>query len=304
MAKSKNGKVMSGYSANTEAQALHVLGQLSGAIEGLVPGAGRRSLTALQQGRMTGGGLPDSHCCAVLPTHCFRTVSQRSLSTPVNFTSAQVAGPPNLPATTDILSGLLTAPGQGALPGLVANGPGIIFNDANVQAQRARIYDLVLIAVRAKVTVTLVDATPNVTQTSLCADELQTRIEEIVSEYTQLKIYHTADRNDPWVDSTPLKYFMRENDEFLPVPPVKWIDRDPAMELNVRGSDFGIGAGALPSFVSSIHDFDGTLNILVESLFIPDPTVCRDYWPGELCARDMIGNTANYKGGIPTAKRA
>ena len=296
---SKSGMSLAG---NYEQQALHVLGQLSGAIEGLTPAGPRRVLHPLQQGRFTtGNGMPDSHCCAVVPTHCFRTVSQRSLSTPVNFTSQQQSGPPNIPSGTDLYAALINS-AQGALPGVTAAGPGIIFNNANVQDERARIYDLVLIGIRAVVTATIVDATPSATQTSLCADELQSRVEEITSEYVTLKVYHTADRNDPWIDETPLKYFMRENDEFLPVPPVKWIDRDPAMELGIRNSDFGANAGAIPAFSSSVHDFDGTLNILVESLFIPDPDSCGPYWPGELCAKDMVANTKGYKGGIPSAK--
>ena len=63
-----------------DAQALQVMGQLSGAIEGLIPQQGRRPIHPLQQNAIGAGGAPDLNCCAVVPTHCFRTVSQRSLS--------------------------------------------------------------------------------------------------------------------------------------------------------------------------------------------------------------------------------
>lgn len=285
-----------------DAQALQVMGQLSGAIEGLIPQQGRRPIHPLQQNAIGAGGAPDLNCCAVVPTHCFRTVSQRSLSTPVKWNSDPITIIPG----NNFLTSLLTGAG-GAMFGAVLNGAGIVFNDANVQLQRQRVYELVLIAVRARVDITLMDATDIATQTDVNLGKLAKQLSRLASEYINLRIYHTADRNDPWVDDTPLTYFWRENHEFLPVAPVRWIDRDPAMELRLRGADFQAGVftavGGLPQQLSS-RDVLAACTIVVESLFIPDPDVCGAYWPGELCPPDNIGNRPNFPGfAIPTAKK-
>jgi hypothetical protein len=289
----KNG--MAAYKSALETQVL----------EGLVTG----DLGVLQPGRGGPSGASDGNklCeCAINPTHCYRTVSQRSLSVPTRFLSQQRV----IPAGNNFFADLFNSAAGAFGTTLTANGPGVIFNDANVNTERRRIYDMVMIALRASINVKMSDATA-VAAGAIDVSSLQTQIEEFAAEYIGFKIYHSADRADPWVDTTQLKYILRPNGgdqgpggPYLLVPPVKWIDRDPAMELVMVGAEKGGAAGSEPWLESNVRDFDGTASITIDALFVPDPDVCPDLWPGKLCPKENIANTPYYTGKIQSAKRA
>jgi len=259
---------------------------------------------ALQEGRRSRG---DEFCeCVVNPTHCFRTVSQRSLNVPTTFASAIIVTP-NIPAG-GLIFGSLFLGVTGCLGGQLSGGPGLVFNDANVQAQRQRINQLVLYAIRAEVTVTLIDASP-VAAGAIDVSTIQSRVEAMAYDYLALKVYHTADRNDPWIDNTNLGYFHRPKGVFLPIPPVKWIERDPAMEILVTSPTFTAGVNIAPGaantapLLPSPRDLNASATVVVECLFAPDPEVCPEIWAGMLCPPGEIGNTPGYTGHILTAKR-
>jgi hypothetical protein len=284
---------MSGYKSNLEVQVL----------EGLVTG----DLAVLQQGRTYPGGPVDGNklCeCAINPTHCFRTVSQRQLSVATRFLSDRRA----IAAGDDIFSTLFNS-ASGALGAIAVNGPGVIFNDANDNVERRRIYDMVLIAMRASIDVQLTDAFAPAAG-SIDIASLQDSVEAFAAEYLSFKVYHSADRADPFVDSTQLKYILRPRggdrgagSPYLLVPPVKWIDRDPAMEILVSGAEKGAAAGAAPTLQNTVRDMDGTASITIDCLFVPDPEVCPDLWPGQLCPKESIANTPWYTGKIQSARR-
>jgi len=288
-------------------QEQHILQQA----EGVISGVQAMMAKPVQQGRVYPGGVrvngKDLCDCAINPTHCYRTVSQRSLSVPTRFLSA-IAAVPNLPAAADIFAALFYGTASAALGLQVPGTPGVIFNDANVQLQRQRVYNLVLLAIRANVTVLLSDAEP-VAVGAINVSTLQSRLEELAMEYINLKVYHSSDRNDPWIDNTNLQFFQREPGDYQLVPPVMWIDRDPAMELNIAVAEGGVagagsGFGTAPVYTLPLRDLEGVASVTVECLFIPDPYSCPDLWPGQLCPRDMIGNTPDYSGNIISAKRA
>jgi len=250
--------------------------------------------------RPRGSGLCE---CVANPTHCFRTVSQRSLNVPTTFASNFVAvlGP-----GTDIFASLF-ASATGCLGVQASGGPGVIFNNANNQAQRQRINQLVLYAIRAEVVVELMDAEP-VAAGSIDVSTVQRRLEDIAYSYLALKVYHTSDRNDPWIDNTSLGYFQRPRGDFLPIPPVKWIERDPAMEILISSPSFvaGVpnapGAGTPPPFITP-RNIEAQASVLIECLFAPDADVCPEIWAGVLCPPNEIGNTPEYEGQIVTARR-
>ena len=284
----KNG--LSGYKQNLEVQVL----------EGLVNG----DLGVMQQGRTYPGRVKgvdgNSLCeCAINPTHCFRTVSQRQLSVPTRFLSEHKA----IPAGDDMFDNLFTST-TGALGDLTpGSGRGVVFNDANVNQERRRIYDMVLIAMRASIDVSIVDAFSPAAG-SIDVATLQQNVANFAAEYISFKLYHSADRQDPFVDSTQLAYILRPRGNYLLVPPIKWIDRDPAMELIVDVAEFGGNQGNAPEMINTLRDLEGEASVTIDCLFVPDPEICPDLWPGELCPRDRIANTPYYSGRIQSARRA
>lgn len=277
-----------------------ILAQMGGIMQGLqamMPPGGPKPL---QQGRVINGAMPDGAdvCgCAINPTHCFRTVSQRSLNVPTRFLSEDLS----IAAGDDLFDTLFTSI-NGALGDITpGSGSGVVFNSANgAQAERARVYDLVLIAVRSDITVLLDDATA-VGAGAIDVSAVQSRLEELANEFIALKVFHASDPADPWIDHTNLRYFQRPPGQFVLVPPVKFIDRDPYMEIVCDVAEKGGAAGGAPVFTFPARDLQGCACVTVEAIFIPDPSQCSDLWPGELCPRDTIANTATYKGTISSA---
>jgi hypothetical protein len=268
---------------------------MSGVMSGLSSMIQQATPQPLQQGRP--GVLGE----CVNPTHCYRTVSQRSLSVPTRFTTF---GTRNLSGT--IYNNLMTT--VGGLMGNVSSGiRSRTFNSANVQKDRQRVYDLVLIAIRSEINVQLMDEAP-IGPGSINIDTLQSRLEELINQTIMLRVFHTADQKDPWIDSTNIGYFQRPRGEYQLVPPVMWTGRDPVMEISVAPPPEFTGGAPSTSFYQGLINFTrtqtvGTAMLTIECLFIPDPYSCPDAWPGHLCPRDKIGNTPDYTGQIESARR-
>jgi hypothetical protein len=260
----------------------------------------RGSPQAFQMNRTYPAPANASLCeCAINPSHCYRTISQRSLSVVTRFAGAQISGPPNFPSGFDIFTSM-TISGQGCIPS--ANVQPMVFNDANNATDRRRIYDLVLFAMRASVNVKMLDASVAAVQEVADVSTLLQELAQTAYDYVKLTTFHTADRQEPWFDCT-LGYLCRPFGQFVLVPPLKWVDRDPAMQLELVPAEYGAGAGGWPSMTATIRPFDGTMSIVVECLYLPDPETCPDIWPGELCPKESIGNTPWYRGAIETARR-
>lgn len=263
-------------------------------ISGLVAQATAASIDTNQQGRLV--PTPGDLCGCINDTHCDRTVSQRSLSVISTFLGTQSKGPPNIAIAADIFDELFRDAAQGAAPGTT------VFNDANDSTERQKINQLVLFAIRAEVTVTLMDASA-VAVGAINVSTIQRQLEDLAYQYYELKVFHTADTSDPWIDRTPLSYFARKKGEFVLIPPVKWVNRDPTMQLGIAGGQFGGGAGAPPSLTSSVRAFEGIASIEIETLWMPDPNVCGNpSWPSRICPMDKIANTPQYTGKIDTAR--
>jgi hypothetical protein len=265
--------------------------EVTGLVGGLVNLLEQPPTVGLQSGWAETGRAPGSCENAIVPTHCMRTVSQRSLSTPNTFMSSQV----HIAAGADVFDALVTNAGTGALPGVGSGGTApIVFNSADIQAQRQRVDELVLIGARAKFAVHLQAGTGGVTPYN--QGQYSNNVRDFLRAFIVFRIFHTADVNEPWVSDTDLWYLDRPDGEFLAMPPVLWKDRDPKMELDVRVADFGAGAGQLPELSVTGVDLDAQLTIIFETLWIPSPDYCGNYWPGSFCPASHVANTPGYKG--------
>jgi len=275
------------------------------------------------------------------PLSCYRSVSQRSLSTPTNFLSTHVAEPWGSGIGFDsFLEKMLTDPASGAIPP-PAGADTLKFNDNNQQVERARIDGMVLIGVRAKLAV-LFQWGQGVVGPPLAPDfnagPMVETIKDFIRDYVTIGIFHTADdvvvtgivtpapglhAGEPWVGFTPLRYFDRENDDFAPVPPLLWpvYNRDPNFQIGLRQADFSVPAAANPNLnnaaipfvnaaVAETAPFNMTntvwqVSILIEALYIPPPEACEPgQWPGELCPTHKIGGHPDYDPAIPVFKSA
>ena len=285
----------------SEMAMVEFIDQMRGDMGGLFQTFGPPPAHPLQVGRMA-----DAECGCVVPTHCFRSVSQRSLNTITRFSSQVVT----VAANNNQFDAVVGDAGTGAIPdisilGSGANPNGFIFNDANNQQERGRLNDLVCIALRVNLQVMVLDAEA-VGAGSIDLAAHGAYLENLIASNVYISMYHLADKRDPWFDQTDLQYFRRDR-RFWPIPPLKWIDRDPAMALSLRPIDFGTDTGlaiGTPDVLSSVRALDLKLDLAVEALFVPDPEACGDYWPGTICPPNTIGNTPGYTGMISTAKRA
>jgi hypothetical protein len=286
------GPIIPSQRDNGQVAEYELVTKLHGLLGGLIEQTEQSPVISLQSGWAETGRAPGSCENAIVPTHCLRTVSQRSLSTPNTFLSLQN----HIPAGVNVFDALITNAVTGALPGVALGGTApIIFNSANIQAQRQRVDELVLIGARAKVSLQLQagDGGPVV---PFNQGNYKEAVEDFIRQYVVFRIYHTADQNEPWVSDTPLKYVDRPDGEFLAMPPVLWKDRDPRMELDVRVADFGAGAGQLPVLSNTAVDLDAQCTILFETLWIPSPDHCGNYGPGSMCPKTHVANAPGYVG--------
>lgn len=269
-------------------EARQLIGEMRAGIGGLISQPDMGGIVSLQPGRM-----PDAECACVTPTNCFRSVSQRSLNVPTIFSSAFVT----IPANTDFLPVLISGAITGAVPNITDDPrTSVVFNNANQNDQRARIEDMVLFGLRATVNVMVLDASP--VAAGAINTNLNTYLENIISQSLYVSLFHRSDKRDPWMDQTQLAYFRKEK-RFWPVPPLKWLGRDPAMVLSLRANPFGNDSTlvtGLPTVRSTVREFDMKVDINVEALFLPDPKTCGPYWPGKLCPKNTIGLTPYYDG--------
>ena len=189
--------------------------ETAGLLGGLVQQLKRRSTIPLQNGFISGKSVAQACDCALGTTHCYRSSSQRSLSTPVRLLGDRL-----IPALGDPLS-IATAFSMG----FGAGGAPIVIYDANVQADRERIQGLVCIGLRTNTNVIVqqdegLPAPPGNINTR--NDRLAQRLARIFNSFTSIRIQHTSDTQDPWVSDTLLEYFDRPaHESFLPIPPVR-----------------------------------------------------------------------------------
>jgi len=235
--------------------------------------------------------------CVMPPTHCFRSSSQRSMDTPVTFMSSAELVPATVDAWPVLVQNALTGLLQGQ--GTTGTGQGVVFHDADNNAQRERIANLVLMALRAKVTVysqwALVDGVLPMNPIDL--GEWSDSFEQAILDFVGVEVFSTSDRSEPWVSFTPLAYFCRPDNLFVPLPWVLWRDRDPACRLIDRPAEQNngpIGVAEYPEIRLDNATLDYQAFITIESLWIPNPDVCGPYWPGELCPPHLVANTPSF----------
>lgn len=231
-------------------------------------------------------------------THCYRTVSQRSL----NVTSRWVSDGQVIPAGENLYEYLFYRNSLGAF-GSGDGDPfdGLDFLSAdNATDQRAKIYDLVLFGLRSSVRVMITD-TAAVSAGAINVSTVQRQLELAAADFIWLQIFMSSDRAEPWVDRTNLSYFSQAPGEYVPVPPLKFTGRDPSLVIGVENSEFGSGSEVNLQFPS--RDVFAQAVVVVDAMFLPDPDDCPDAWPGYLCPKEQIGNTRWFEGSIESAKR-
>ncbi|GAF93372.1 unnamed protein product, partial [marine sediment metagenome] len=100
-----------------------------------------------------------------------------------------------------------------------------------------------------------------------------------------------------WTSWTPLSYWCRPDNLFVPIPWVLWRDRDPAIQLIDRAAEYNWPGGFTPdypSFINEQADIEYQTTLTIESLWIPRPDVCGPFWPGELCPPHLVANTPEF----------
>lgn len=252
--------------------------QLSGLLGGVVTQQPQRPIST------TGGSCEN----AGVTVHCLRSVAQRSLSTPTTFLSQNVI----VAAGADIFEPLVHGI-TGCIAGAGPAGTPIDFNDANIQPERARIDNLVLIGMRAKVAVFCITNDP---ASAFDVGLFTSSISDFIKQYVAIKVFNLSDNSDPWIDTTDLAYFARPSGMFVAVPPLLFKDRDPKMTISTRNADKGFSAGALPIITTLAAGVSVQASILIESLFVPSPSACGDAWPGSLCPPSAVKNSDCYRG--------
>lgn len=257
--------------------------ETAGLLGGLVQQMRRRSVVPLQSGFISGKSVAQACDCALGTTHCYRSSSQRSLSTPV-----RILGDRAIPAPGD---SLYFASTFGS--GMALGQPPIVIYDANVQAARERIQGLVLIGLRTNTQI-IVNQNEGTTipaaQVNINPDALAKRLARMFNSYHVLRIQWSSDTQDPWVSDTLLEYWDRPaHESFLPIPPVRWKGRDARITLEARGADFPAPlATPEPEMVSTVYGYGVQAYVRVETLWIPDPAYCGRYWPGEICPPSQV----------------
>lgn len=236
------------------------------------------------------GSLGYNNClCRV---HCFRSVSQRKLSNPRRFCFNVTTGG-GADIIDDIITNTQAAGGLEITPGDETNpGVGLTFYDANSEAERGEIEDLVLFALRVTCCLNFVSSAPTNPQGTAGEvasitdfDGLNDAICCALLQQLGVRIFASADRNSPMIDWTPLSYFVN-NGQFVPIPAILWNDRDPKVLLEARFS-FNDNTALCPIPAPANGGITSGL-LSIEGLWAPDPTVCGNEWPGGLCEPHTI----------------
>jgi hypothetical protein len=315
---------------------------VAGAVGGLVTQAQQRATHGVDLAFAASRLAPSRFDRYTPQLSCYRTVSQRSLSVPTTFMSAEYRPAEGWGGSlASHFYELLSSPTYGAVQPDAGRDTTRFF-DANRQTERARIAGMVLIGMRVKIGVKLWwgGSGPYVEVDDVSAGELPNQLADLVRDNLRIAIYHTADdlsntgaivalppnaaaqKAEPWVDWTPLRYFDRADGEFVPVPPLLWPtrNRDPNMQITPYPAEFAVSAAdnasynnePLPFFGSvapatppaQIAFFTSRLVIVVEALFVPSPEDCGKYWPGVLCPTHKIGLHPHYDRSVPVLRKA
>lgn len=226
---------------------------------------------------------------ACVITHCYRSISKRALV----FTRNICSGARNfVTGTGAVTADLLTGMGFGSP--VVGEGQGITIYDSNAERERGQVENMVLVALRVNCCVGITDlavtetipggpTSVNVTtdfngqQEALCC---------AILTQTGLRIFNSNDTKDPWVDFTNLLYFA--GPDFVPVPPLKYVDRDQRIFFEAREPFYPAGLGTVCPIIFGGNTFAASMVLSFQAIFLPDPRLCGDDWPGRLCPEDMI----------------
>ncbi len=267
---------------------------LATVMPGLIAQAKRRQEMTSYAWPLSDNPSPDG---AIPPAHCWRSVSQRTLSHPLAW-----LGTFTVDDGINIYQGAM----QGLeLPSLELVDPNttdtdqiVNFYDNDSDDERGAIEGMVLIGLRGRLVVANCGLTtdpqgpsppPPVTRRENAWTQA---IPDFAKHYLAFRLTHVADRRAPWVSDTLWAYMDRPSRGFVAVPPLIWNRRNVRGELVNRVPDFGGTPPGTPGptlgLTTSFEAHQATISAVIEGLFVPDPEHCPNEWPGLWCPPQAI----------------
>ena len=234
---------------------------------------------------------------AIPPAQCWRTVSQRTLSHPIAWLGAPlIPAPGGNPYVATMQA--LELPSEALVDRNSTDTDQIVqFYDNNSDTERGRIEGLVLIGIRAHMVVAQAGFEDIFSGPSRRNNAWSRAIPAFAEHYLSFRITHTVGRTDPWVNDTPMIYIARPDRHFVTVPPLIWSARNVHAEWINRVPDFQPSGDESPTLAvlsANVIDYPATASLLVEGLFVPDPDICPDLWPGMWCPPQAIRGHRQY----------
>ncbi len=239
------------------------------------------------------GMSPDPYIKCGISTHCFRSISQRGLTFNRRLCASLLVIP-----SVDMIAGLIALLG---ITGFDQQGGTPLF-DANNAIERQQTTGLVWIATRAAICTSVRTTAPPNPQGSPGSanrlndwDGLELALKCYLLAQLGLSWYNSSDRRDPLVEFQNLMYFSRASGLYIPHPAMMYPrpstscedgkDRDPSAFLEARTA-FNTGLLCTlqsPAIVTLIQ-----VIVEISTLWVPDPRVCGNDWPGYLCDKSTI----------------
>lgn len=240
------------------------------------------------------GMSPDPYLACGITTHCYRSISQRGLT----FTRRLCANLLAL-AGSDLVGGLVGVLG---ITTFDQTGGVPLFNADNA-LERQQTTGLVWLATRAGICTSVRTASPPIasggspgSQNRLQDwDGLERALGCYMLSQLGLSWYNSSDRRDPYVEFENLLYFSRPDGGFVPHPAMYYPrptpacedhkDRDPSAFLEIRPS---FNTDLLCALQSPAITTLTQIIVEIDTLWVPDPRVCGNDWPGHLCDKTTI----------------
>lgn len=222
---------------------------------------------------------------AIVQTLCYRSISKRALTFARRYcVDVAVAG--GVDAIAAILAALGITPGAGG---------GLRLFDGNNEAERSQLNKMVWPATRVWCCASVLvsdspdpDGAEGAMAWIVPLRGLEEQICCLLLSQLGFRIFNSSDRADPLIDFTPLDYWSRPGLPYIPQPALMFIDRNPVTFLESRGAfNTGLICGLqMPAGEAVTYQIN--LELVIETLWLPNPALCGPNWPGQLCPQDFI----------------
>lgn len=278
--------------------------ELAGVLPGLVTQIKRRQELTRYAWPLSDNPSADA---SIPPAHCWRSVSQRTLSHPIAWLGDFTVDD-GVNIYQNVLDGL-------ELPYLPLTDPTttdpdqiVNFYDNDAPSERGGIAGMVLIGLRARMVVANCGLRTDPSVKTHEENAWTTAVPAFARHYLAFRLTHVADRRTPWVSDTLWAYMDRPSRAFVTVPPLIWNRRNTRAELVNRAPDFGGTPPGTPGptlgLSQPVVPHQGSASVLIEGLFVPDPDRCPNIWPGLWCPPQAIRGHQKFDPDYYAARRA